>query len=154
MSSLFYLVTFRQGILLLDFLAPSAELQLTFDIKLIIVKWMQVLTVDVSTVRILFVCQLQLSQHTAIFGEDAASCHITKDNIHIQCLLDLLDHVLLHGYLFIYLFFIMVYQVFSVTVSTNTHYFSFSFLLLFSVFFVGHQPQTSWFHYNYRYLLV
>ena len=87
----------------MDFLAPSAELQLTFDIELIIVKWIQVLIVDVSTVKILFVCQLQLSsQHRASFGEDAASCHITKDNIHVQCLLDLLDHVLLHGYLFIY----------------------------------------------------
>lgn len=40
---------------------------------------------------------LQLSQQTASFVEGEANCHITKDNIHVQCLLDLLDHILLHG---------------------------------------------------------
>lgn len=41
---------------------------------------------------------LQISQETAAFVEGATNCHvISKDNIHVQCLLDMLDHVMLHG---------------------------------------------------------
>lgn len=40
---------------------------------------------------------LQISQQAASFREDTTNCHITKNNIHVQCLLDLLDHILLHG---------------------------------------------------------
>ena len=42
-----------------------------------------------------FFFQLQISQQGASYGED--TIHITKSNIHVQCLLDLLDNILLHG---------------------------------------------------------
>ena len=43
----------------------------------------------------LFFFQLQISQQGASYDED--TIHITKSNIHVQCLLDLLDNILLHG---------------------------------------------------------